>query len=89
MALIGFKTSKPRQFNYKPLFYNKQQEEFEQKLKKVREQDSNNSESDMRQQMNELWARRRNTTARTNRNMRNLLFAIALVALLLYLIFFL
>lgn len=89
MALIGFKTSKPRQFNYKPLFYNKQQEEFEQKLKKVREQDSNNSEPDMRQQMNELWARRRNTTTRTNRNMRNLLFAIALVALLLYLIFFL
>ncbi|HOW31087.1 MAG TPA: hypothetical protein PLP88_05940 [Bacteroidales bacterium] len=89
MALIGFKTSKPRQFNYKPLFYNKQQEEFEQKLKKVREQDSNKSEPDMRQQMNELWARRRNTTTRTNRNMRNLLFAIALVALLLYLIFFL
>jgi hypothetical protein len=89
MAFTGFKTSKPRQFNYKPLFYNKQEEEFEQKLKKVREGSEDAGTGDLRQKMEQSWKRRRNSSSSRNSSIRKLAIAIALVFLLLYLIFFL
>lgn len=89
MALIGFRTPKPRKFDYKPLFYNKADDEFEGKLKKVMEGSPEEGDSgDLRQKMEQSWKRRRNTESRTVKNMRGLAIAIALVFLLLYLIFF-
>lgn len=88
MAIIGFRTPKPRQFNYKPLFYNKQDDEFEGKIKKVREGVPEEETSDLRQKMEQSWKRRRSTEQRNVKNMRGLAIAIALVILLLYLIFF-
>lgn len=88
MALIGFRTPKPRQFNYRPLFYNKQEEEFEGKLKKAREGTQEEETGDLRQKIEQTWKRRRNAQQNSFKNMRSLAIAIALVCLLLYLIFF-
>lgn len=88
MALIGFRTPKPRKFDYKPLFYNKSDDEFEGKMKKIIEGSQEPVSGDLRQKMEQSWKRRRNTESRTLKNMRGLAIAIALVFLLLYLIFF-
>ncbi len=87
MGFIGFKTPKPRQFNYRPLFYDKQEDEFEQKLRKIRENAPEDSASKLRKQMDETWKRRK-TIPKKNKSLKSLLIAIAILLMLLYLVFF-
>jgi hypothetical protein len=88
MALIGFKTPKPRKFNYNPRFYDKNEEGFEGKMKKTLEGKQDDETSELRQKIEQSWKRRRSTENSVAKNMRGLAIAIALVFLLLYLIFF-
>ncbi|MBK7027937.1 MAG: hypothetical protein IPH45_01420 [Bacteroidales bacterium] len=87
MKLVGFKTVKPRQFNYKPLFYNKEQEEFEQRLHRARLAGENNDEtSQLREKMHQSW-KLKEKMERKQSGTRKLIIALFLALLLLYFIF--
>jgi hypothetical protein len=88
MKLIGFRTPKPRQFNYKPVFYNKEQEEFENRLHDTRKREMETSSDLMlREKMRNSW-RLKEKQERKRTGIRNLMIAIFLILLTIYFIFF-
>ena len=87
MKLVGFRTAKPKQFNYRPLFYNKESEDFEQKIKDTLLREESGSEDlRLREKMRKNW-KMKEKSARKRQGMRNLLIAIFLIVLILYFIF--
>jgi hypothetical protein len=54
MKIVAFKTSKPKQFNYKPLYYDQQKEEMEERLKKYSETE-NSDINRFRSKIRETW----------------------------------
>ena len=88
MKLISFRTPKPRQFNYKPMYYNPEQEEAE-KLRASREELEN--ETDLSKRIALQYERNRTAKEEKSRvykqNTRNVLIAIFLIVMILYFIF--
>lgn len=88
MKLISFRTPKPRQFNYKPMYYNPEQEEAD-KLRASREELEN--ETDMSKRIALQYERNRTFKEEKARvykqNTRNVLIAIFLIIMILYFIF--
>lgn len=88
MKLISFRTPKPRQFNYKPMYYNPEQEEAE-KLRASREELEN--ETDLSKRIALQYERNRSAKEEKSRvykqNTRNVLIAIFLIVMILYFIF--
>lgn len=88
MKLIGFKTAKPRQFNYKPVFFDKEQEDFDKRLHKARTAAETSDESELlRTRMHQSWKLKEQQERKRN-GKRNLMIALFLIALLIYFIFF-
>lgn len=88
MKLIGFKTAKPRQFNYKPVFYNQEQEEFEKRIRESRLAAEQPLESErLRDKMRQSW-KIKEQRERKQAGIRNLMIAAFLILLLVYFIFF-
>ncbi|MBK6963753.1 MAG: hypothetical protein IPH20_07315 [Bacteroidales bacterium] len=54
MKIVAFKTSKPKQFNYKPLYYDQQKEEMEERLKKYSEPEQSDINR-FRSKIRETW----------------------------------
>ena len=88
MKLVSFRTPKPRQFNYKPLYYNPEQEEAE-KLKAEREKIE--TEEDLSHRIHMQFERTKANKAEKlvaqRKNTRNVLIAIFLIVMILYFIF--
>ena len=88
MKLISFRTPKPRQFNYKPMYYNPEQEEAE-KLRASLEELEN--ETDLSKRIALQYERNRSAKEEKSRiykqNTRNVLIAIFLIVMILYFIF--
>lgn len=88
MKLISFRTPKPRQFNYKPMYYNPEQEEAD-KLRASREELEN--ETDLSKRIALQYERNRTFKEEKARvykqNTRNVLVAIFLIIMILYFIF--
>ncbi|NTW23698.1 MAG: hypothetical protein HGA37_03270 [Lentimicrobium sp.] len=85
MKIVAFKTRKPKQFNYKPLFYDKKKEEMEERLKKYSEPEQQLSER-MRMRMKETWRVRDSKNNLLSK--RTLYLYLIGVILIIYLIFF-
>jgi hypothetical protein len=87
MALTFFKTPKNKKYNYKPVYWNKEKEERDKRLKTAFEDTSGKEYSEaLRERMELRW--RRNSGARDRRN-ANLRFIMVLgvIVLLFYYIF--
>ena len=87
MALTFFKTSKNKQFNYKPLYYDAKKEEREKRLKTSVEENPDNVEANLRERINMRWRRNVRASEKKASNQRFLIIVIAL-ALIAYLVFF-
>lgn len=85
MKIVAFKTRKPKQFNYKPLFYDKKKEEMEERLKKYAEPEQQLAER-MRMRMKETWRIR--DTKNNLISKRTLYLYLIGVILIIYFIFF-
>ncbi len=85
MKIVAFKTRKPKQFNYKPLFYDKKKEEMEERLKKYAEPEQQLAER-MRMKMKETWRVR--DTKNNLISKRTLYLYLIGVILIIYFIFF-
>lgn len=89
MKLIGIKTPKPRQFSYKPVFFDPEKEEREKLQKQVGEESDIVTEgSRLKEKLERSW-RVKEKIAAQRKSRLNLLIAIFIIVLLLYFIFFL
>ncbi|OYT12815.1 MAG: hypothetical protein B6I19_08280 [Bacteroidetes bacterium 4572_114] len=85
MKIVFFKTPKPKQFDYKPRYYDEEKERKEKRRKEM-EQSGQGDTSFMRSEIDRRWR----TIDRKNRNKArgiNLLIYLAIIALLVYFIF--
>lgn len=85
MKIVAFKVGKPRQFNYKPLYYDKKKEEMEKRLKKYSEPEQFESNS-LRSKIRDSW--RLKDTRNHQLSKRTLIIYLAGAILLIYFIFF-
>jgi hypothetical protein len=84
MNIIFFKRPKPRQFNYKPLYYDPEKEEAENRKKAI---SSDDPRERMRAEIRRRWHADRKS-ASGGLNMVRVFIYIAFAAFALYLIFF-
>jgi hypothetical protein len=54
MKIVAFKIRKAKKFNYKPLYYDQQKEEMEERLKKYTDPEEKESER-LRSRIRETW----------------------------------
>lgn len=81
MKFTFFRTSKPKAFEYKPLYYDAEKEEREQRKKELRLDDSSDHKSFYRGELQRKWRRgksdqKKNTRMRTTIYLAILLFAV-------------
>ncbi len=87
MALTFFKTPKNKQFNYKPVFYDKKKEEREKRLKSALEDDGGDYQQALRDRIRMRWQRTAGNKDKKSSNQR-LLIIILIISVLVYLVFF-
>ncbi len=87
MALTFFKTPRNKQFNYKPVYYDKKKEEREKRQKAVLEEDHENYEKALRDRLQMRWKRTSGARSRRAANQR-LVVIFVVMFILLYLVFF-
>jgi len=86
MQIVFFKRPQPRQFDYKPRYYDEEKERKEKRRKAIEEGDTGNPEN-FKQDMQRRWRR----VDKQNRNKSrgvNLLIYLIVAALLVYFVFF-
>lgn len=89
MKISFFKTSKPKEFSYKPLYYNERKEELENIKKSVQGESSGDPTERMRVQIERSWRDRRDRQRRkTNISSLRLLIYLAAIALVIYFLYF-
>ncbi|MBE0637698.1 MAG: hypothetical protein IH598_04180 [Bacteroidales bacterium] len=86
MQIGFFKTGTPKQFNYKPRYYNEEKERQEERRKRIQEGGSDGGES-IRREIDRRW-RRADRANRSKSRGINLLVFLAIAALLAYFVFF-
>jgi hypothetical protein len=84
MKIVAFRVGKPKQFNYKPLFYDKEKEEMQERLRKLTET-ADSEESNLRSKIRENWRIREKRNNMLSK--RTLYMYLIGVILLLYFIF--
>lgn len=84
MKIVAFKTRKPKQFNYKPLYYDQQKEEMEERMKKYSNPEEQITDR-MRKKIRESWRVREKKNNLISKRTLYLYFIAALV--ILYIIF--
>lgn len=87
MALTFFKTPKHKQFNYRPLFYDKKKEEREKLQKTALEEKGQDYEQALRDRMRMRWKRNAGAKDKKATNQR-LVIILVVIFLLFYLVFF-
>ena len=87
MAITFFKTPRNKQFNYRPVFYDKKKEERELRMKSAIEDDSRDYEEALRDRMRLRWKRSAGTRDRKASRQR-LIVILVVIFMLFYLIFF-
>ncbi len=87
MKIVAFHTPKPRQFSYKPLYYDQRKEELEELKKKYSGEKSESGVSpDFREKLRNSWRVKEKKTGSISKI--TLLVYLVLVALIIYYIFF-
>lgn len=89
MKIVAFKTGKPKSFNYKPLYYNKEKEEMEERLRLLNREVGPNevNEEKLRSRIRNSWGKREVKTKSKSLTSKALYIYIIIVLVLLYYIF--
>jgi len=87
MALTFFKTPKNKQFNYRPVYWDKAKEERDKRLKTAFEETDKDYSEALRERMDMRWRRGALNRTRRNTNIR-FLAVLIFMFLLFYYIFF-
>jgi hypothetical protein len=76
-------TRKPKQFEYKPRYYDPKKEAFEQRRKEMGLSDQQTRSEQLRARLQYEWGNKRNRQKHQRNNLVKLLFFIVLVVLML------
>ncbi len=88
MALTFFKTPKNRKYNYKPVYYNKEKEERENRYKSsLGNKSEDYNEEELRTRIQQRWKRNTGVREKRSSNIRLIIIILAL-ALIVYWLFF-
>jgi len=85
MKIVAFKTPKPKQFNYKPLFYDQKKEEMEERIKRFSKPEEQGT-AQLRQKIKDNWRLKESKSHQLSK--RTFYIYLILVVLILYLVFF-
>ncbi|MDY0102580.1 MAG: hypothetical protein RBS07_06540 [Lentimicrobium sp.] len=85
MKIVAFKTGKPKSFNYKPLYYNKEKEEMEERLKQLSTEPNPDqiNEEKLRSRMRNSWGKH-DVKAKSLTSKALYIYVLVVVALLYY-----
>ncbi|MDD5508669.1 MAG: hypothetical protein PHD25_10165 [Bacteroidales bacterium] len=86
MAFKFFHTPKPKQFEFKPRYYDPKKEELEQRKRELGLSDSSDPELRLRSQMQQRWRSERKEARKKSGTQRLIIF-ILLALVLIYLLF--
>ena len=86
MALTFFKIPKNKQYNYRPVYYDKKKEEREKREKAALEENTDDYANALRDRLNLRWKRTAGAKSRKASNQRVIIILIVMFALL-YLIY--
>ena len=86
MKFIFFKTAKPKAFEYKPLYYDPEKEEREQRKKELGLDTSSDHKSFYKGELQRKWRRDR-TTHKKNSRLRTTIYLIILLFAVYYIFF--
>ena len=86
MALTFFKIPKNKQFNYRPVYYDKKKEEREKREKAALEENTDDYAAALRDRLNMRWKRTAGARSRRASNQRIIIILIVMFALL-YLVY--
>ena len=87
MNIAFFRRPKPRQFNYKPIYYDPDKEEAEERKKTLQSLQEGDRREHMRAEIRRKWKTERTDTEKRNEVLRVFFFVI-IAAFAIYLIFF-
>jgi hypothetical protein len=87
MAITFFKTPRNKQYNYKPVFWDKTKEEREKRHSLAMDEKDKDYAQALRDRMEIRWRRKAGATTKRNSNLR-LVVIIGILVLLSYLIFY-
>lgn len=86
MGFLGFRTAKPRQFSYKPVFFDQEKEELEKRRKEMGLSDKDISREQLRTKLDIAWRSKEKRKIQRNSTL-SILITLFVILLLLYLIF--
>lgn len=88
MKIVAFRTGKPKSFNYRPVYYNKEKEEMEERLKQLSSEPDPDEihEEKLRSKIRNSWGKREVKTKSLSG--KAFYIYIIVVLTLLYFIFF-
>lgn len=87
MKLVFFSRPKPKQFDYKPIYYDKEKDEREQRKKELGITDSEDHLDQLRARLSRKWRYERNQDKKRYSEIRTIIYLLV-VAMAVYLIFF-
>jgi len=87
MKLVFFRTPKPRRFDYKPLYYDKEKEEREQRKKELGIIDSTDHMDKFKADLQRKWRYERQAKKQRTSELRTVIY-VMIVGFFVYLIFF-
>jgi hypothetical protein len=86
MAFKFFHIPKPKQFEYKPRYYDPKKEELEQRKRALGVTGTGSTEADLRARMQQKWRNERRDARKKSSSQRLIIF-ILLALILIYLLF--
>jgi len=87
MGLVFFNRPKPRKFDYKPVYYDQEQDEMEERKKELGLLEKGDSHANLKADIRRKWKRGDSTETVTNKAIRSIIYMVILL-LSAYLIFF-
>jgi hypothetical protein len=87
MKLVFFKRAKPRQFNYKPIYYDPVKEELEERKKEIDAISGGDPRARLKAEIRRKWHHRDDSSGTTYRGIRIIIY-LFIAVLSIYFIFF-
>jgi len=88
MKISFFKTAQPKEFTYRPLYYNERKEELEKIKRAVAAEQSSDPTERVKVQLERSWRERRDRRQTRGSSPVRLLVYLAALAMLIYFMFF-
>jgi len=88
MKIVFFKTPKPKQFNYKPIYYDQEKEELEERKRQLGIDTGDGKNPDLKSMIARNWRRRDRDPSRKKSSKISLFIFLIIIIFLLYVFFF-